>query len=786
MNKNFLEYEMKIYALSVFGREFDNLTTEEKFYCVSKSLMEEISEKMSDTKKKFEGKKKAYYFSAEFLMGRAFSNNLINLGYKKEVKSILEKLGADYNAIEESESDAGLGNGGLGRLAACFLDSAATLNYSLTGYGIRYRYGIFDQKLENGYQVEKADEWLKNGDPFSVKREDLKVKVEFSDQTVYAVPVDMPIIGYGGETVNILRLWEAKAISEFDFEAFNEQDYVKAVQEKIDAENISKVLYPNDSNEKGRILRLRQQYFFVSASLQDLIKEFKKKYDDFNDFPKYHAIQLNDTHPAVGIPELIRLLKLEGINFDHAFKIAQKTFAYTNHTILKEALEQWPVHIFKELLPDVYHIIERINERLRNELDSKGITDENKNEYLIIHNGSIKMAWLAIYGSFSTNGVARLHSNILKESELNNWYRLYPERFNNKTNGITQRRWLLKANPELSDFITDLLGHDMWITDLDYLNELEKFADDDEIIKRFIEIKKVKKLQLKEYILENEGIEIDENSIFDIQIKRLHEYKRQLLNAFHVLYLYNKLKTDENFDMAAQTFIFGAKAAPGYYRAKSIIKFINDIKEKVNNDDETNDKLKVVFATNYGVSYGELLFPGADISEQISTAGKEASGTGNMKFMLNGAPTIGTLDGANIEIVEESGEENNYIFGLKVSDIKNIENTYNPKHVYENNYELKKVIDSLVDGTFGEETREEYKGIFDSLVNGSSWNRADEYYVLEDFDSYKNAQSNLNNDFKDPIKFYRKAFMNMVNAGKFSSDRTIEEYAKEIWEIEKH
>ncbi|NLC66262.1 MAG: glycogen/starch/alpha-glucan phosphorylase [Clostridium sp.] len=786
MNKNFLEFEMKIYALSVFGREFDDLTNEEKFYCLSKSLMEEISEKMNDTEKKFEGKRKAYYFSAEFLMGRALSNNLINLGYKKEVKDILEKLGTDYNSIEESESDAGLGNGGLGRLAACFLDSAATHDYSLTGYGIRYRYGIFDQELENGYQVEKADEWLKHGDPFSVKREDLKVKVNFRDQSVYAVPVDMPIVGYGGKTVNILRLWESKAITEFDFEAFNEQDYVKAVQEKIDAENISKVLYPNDSNEKGRILRLRQQYFFVSASLQDLVRKFKETNSDFNDFPKYHAIQLNDTHPAVAIPELIRLLKIEGINFEDAFNIAQKTFAYTNHTILKEALEQWPVHIFKDLLPDVYHIIERINDKLSKELDSKGVVGENKREYLIIEGGSIKMAWLAIYGSYSTNGVARLHSNILKASELNNWYRLYPERFNNKTNGITQRRWLLKANPELSEFITKLLGHDRWITNLDYLKDLEKFADDDEIIKEFIEIKKIKKSQLKEYILEKEGIEIDENSIFDIQIKRLHEYKRQLLNAFHVLYLYNKLKTDKDFDMAPQTFIFGAKAAPGYYRAKSIIKLINDVKEKVNNDDETNDKLKVVFATNYGVSYGELLFPAADISEQISTAGKEASGTGNMKFMLNGAPTIGTLDGANIEIVEEAGSENNYIFGLEVSDIKNIENSYNPKQVYENNHDLKKVIDSLVDGTFGEETRDEFRQIFDSLVNGGSWNRADEYYVLEDFEDYRKTQAELNEDFKNPIKFYRKAFLNMVNAGKFSSDRTIEEYAKEIWKIKKY
>ena len=593
---------MQGYALTTFGMNFEDLGNKEKYTVFSKAIMEDILPQWQASLKKFDGKKKAYYLSAEFLMGRALSNNLINLRKLEEMKEMLEGLGIDYNALEEAESDAGLGNGGLGRLAACFLDSAATLNYSLTGYGIRYNYGIFEQQFINGYQVEKGDEWLSQGDSWSVRREDKKVLVTFKGQTVVAVPYDTPIIGFGGDTINTLRLWQSEAVNVFDFGAFNNQDYDKAVKEKNDAENISKVLYPNDSMEKGKILRLKQQYFFVSASLQDLIREHKKNHNDFKNFAKLHAVQLNDTHPAVAVPELVRLLGLEGVSFKKAMSIAVDTFAYTNHTILKEALEQWSVKLYKKILPDVYKIIVKIDNMMKKELLEKGVSEEKLSEFAIIADGNIKMAWLSIYGTHSTNGVAQLHTNILKETELREWYLLYPERFNNKTNGITQRRWLVEANPRLAEFITDLLGNEEWIINLDNLKELKKFASDDEVIRRFIEIKKSKKKELKEYILAKEGVDIDENSIFDIQIKRLHEYKRQILNAFHILYLYNRLKEDETFDITPRTFIFGAKAAPGYDRAKAIIKFINAIAELVNNDESIQGKIKVVFVENYGVS----------------------------------------------------------------------------------------------------------------------------------------------------------------------------------------
>lgn len=775
---------MQGYALTTFGMNFEDLGNKEKYTVFSKAIMEDILPQWQASLKKFDGKKKAYYLSAEFLMGRALSNNLINLRKLEEMKEMLEGLGIDYNALEEAESDAGLGNGGLGRLAACFLDSAATLNYSLTGYGIRYNYGIFEQQFINGYQVEKGDEWLSQGDSWSVRREDKKVLVTFKDQTVVAVPYDTPIIGFGGDTINTLRLWQSEAVNAFDFGAFNNQDYDKAVKEKNDAENISKVLYPNDSMEKGKILRLKQQYFFVSASLQDLIREHKKNHNDFKNFAKLHAVQLNDTHPAVAVPELVRLLGLEGVSFKKAMSIAVDTFAYTNHTILKEALEQWSVKLYKKILPDVYKIIVKIDNMMKKELLEKGVSEDKLSEFAIIADGNIKMAWLSIYGTHSTNGVAQLHTNILKETELREWYLLYPERFNNKTNGITQRRWLLEANPLLAEFITELLGDESWITNLDNLKELKKFASDDEVIRRFIEIKKSKKKELKEYILAKEGVEIDENSVFDIQIKRLHEYKRQILNAFHILYLYNRLKEDETFDITPRTFIFGAKAAPGYDRAKAIIKFINAIAELVNNDESIKGKIKVVFVENYGVSYAQRLFPAADISEQISTAGKEASGTGNMKFMLNGAPTIGTFDGANVEIVEEAGLENNYIFGLTVEQIEEIKDSYDPVKELKKNKRLKKVVDALTDGTFDLKPQETFEELKNSLLKGASWHTPDNYFVIKDFDAYVEAQEKVGEDFKNELEFYRKAFINMASAGKFSSDRTIEEYAKEIWNIE--
>lgn len=783
MNKEMMTLRMNGYAMTTYGRNLKNLNEKEKYTVFSKALMEDILPKWQASEEKFEGKKKAYYLSAEFLMGRALSNNLINMGTLKEMKEMLSSMGIDYNAIEEAESDAGLGNGGLGRLAACFLDSAATLNYSLTGYGIRYNYGIFEQKFANGYQVEEGDNWLEHGDSWSIRRQDEKVKVDFKDQSVYAVPYDTPIIGYGGETINTLRLWQSEAINPFHFSAFNDQKYDKSVKEMNDAANISKVLYPNDSLEKGKILRLKQQYFFVSASLQDMVREYKKTHKDFKQFSKLHAVQLNDTHPAVAIPELIRLLDREGVSFKKALQIAIDTFAYTNHTILKEALEQWSVKLYKKILPDVYKVIVKIDNLLRKELVAKGLPTDEIGEFEIIHEGNIRMAWLSIYGTHSTNGVARLHTDILKETELSEWYQLFPERFNNKTNGITQRRWLLESNPKLSAFITELLGSDSWITNLDDLSKLKKYASDDEIIKRFMNIKIEKKLELKAYIKNKEGIEIDENSIFDIQIKRLHEYKRQLLNAFHILYLYNRLKEDKDFKMEPRTFIFGAKAAPGYVRAKAIIKFINEIGNMVNNDETINGKLKVVFVENYGVSYAQKLFPAADISEQISTAGKEASGTGNMKFMLNGAPTIGTFDGANVEIVEEAGLDNNYIFGLTVEEIEELKGEYNPKKELENNPRLKKVVDSLIDGTFAIDTKEMFTELHDSILKGASWHDPDNYFIVRDFEGYREAQERVSEDFKNQLEFYRKGFINMASAGKFSSDRTIYEYATEIWDI---
>ncbi|MBP2027660.1 starch phosphorylase [Acetoanaerobium pronyense] len=778
---------IKTHALLNFGKQIESCTEKEKYVALSKAIMEEVVLDWEDSKNKFEGKKKAYYLSAEFLMGRALSNNLINLNEKEKVEDILSEIGLSYNDIEEAEEDAGLGNGGLGRLAACFLDSAATLDYSLTGYGIRYEFGIFKQKFINGFQVEEADNWLEYGDPWSIRKNSEKIVVSFSDQDVVAVPYDTPIIGYGKNTINTLRLWKSEPINVFDFEKFNDQKYDLSVKEKNNAENISKVLYPNDSNEEGKILRLKQQYFFVSASLQDMIRKFKVNNTDFKKFPDFHAIQLNDTHPAVAIPEMMRLLtEFEGIRWEDAWEITVNTFAYTNHTLLAEALEQWPVKLYKKLLPDVYKIIVKINTQLKSDLKKKKIDKKDFGKFEIISDKNIKMAFLSIYGSFSTNGVAQLHTDLLIHSELKDWYDLYPERFNNKTNGITQRRWLLQSNPELSEYITELLGSDSWITSLEKLKELEKFSDDTKVLTKFMEIKQEKKDQLAKYIKEHEGIDVDPSSIFDIQIKRLHEYKRQILNALYILDLYFRLKEDKNLDIVPRTFIFGAKAAPGYFRAKGIIKFINDIKELINNDEEIDGKIKIVFVENYRVSYAEKLFPAADISQQISTAGKEASGTGNMKFMLNGAPTIGTFDGANVEIVEEAGEENNFIFGLRVEDIEEIEDSYNPNTEYNKIKGLKRALDTLVDGTFDDGETGMYKELYDSILKGASWHKSDVYYVMKDFDSYRDAQQKVNDEFKNKLGWAKKCWINMANAGKFSSDRTIEQYSKEIWKIEKN
>ena len=749
--------------------------------------MEDIAEDWYETNKLYSQKKQAYYFSAEFLMGRALGNNLINLGVLDEVKEVLTELGIDYNKVEDAEEDSALGNGGLGRLAACFLDSLATLNLPGHGYGIRYRNGIFNQSFKDGYQVEKPETWLKYGDVWSVMRPADEVIVSFGDGSVRAVPYDMPIIGYGTRNINTLRLWEAKSLVDLDLGKFNQQDYLHATQDKTRAEDISRVLYPNDSTDEGKKLRLKQQYFFVSASLQDILRKYKRIHGtNFDEFPSYVAIQLNDTHPVIAIPELMRLfVDLEGLSWEKAWSIVEKTFSYTNHTILAEALEKWWVGLYEQVVPRVYQITQGINNQLRGFLAERFPNDTARQDRMsIIQGNMIHMAWLAIYGTHATNGVAALHTEILKHKELKDWYELYPERFLNKTNGITQRRWLLQSNPELSALITELIGNE-WITDLSQLKKLEAYVDDEEVLKKLLSIKHAKKIELVKYLREVQGIEVNPNSIFDIQIKRLHEYKRQLLNIFHVIGLYNKLKLNPSMSFQPVTYIYGAKAAPGYLVAKGIIRLINEVAQVINKDPETNGKLRIVFVENYRVSVAQKLFPAADISEQISTAGKEASGTGNMKFMLNGALTIGTLDGANVEIVEEAGEENNFIFGLKVNEIEEMRAKGYDPHVPYNSVEgLKKIVDSLIDGTFNDLGTGIYGTIHRSLMENAPWHQADQYFVLEDFEAYRNAQKRINVEYRDRLGWAKKQLMNIANAGKFSSDRTIKEYADEIWFIE--
>ena len=774
-------------AYQHFGKEFDELTNKEKYHVVSKAIMQYIIPQWLETEAFFEDKKKAYYLSAEFLMGRALGNNLINLKIEEDVRDILSEMETSLGKVEDAEHDAGLGNGGLGRLAACFLDSAATEGYPLIGYGIRYEYGIFHQQFINGEQVEEADNWGALTDPWALRRESERCMVTFSDQTVYAVPYDTPIIGYGGKTINKLRLFVAEPLKDFDFQDFNNGRYRESVSDLNDARTITRILYPNDNTHEGKILRLKQQYFFTSASLQDMVRKHKAKKIGFDNFHKYHAIQLNDTHPSVAVPELIRLLMKEGLEFSKAFDITQQTLAYTNHTILQEALEKWNIHLFQQFLPEIYSIIERIQEKLTLEMTQKQLSvQEIENLAIIDHRSNvIHMAYLAIYGTHSTNGVAQLHSNILKTTELRHWYKIYPERFNNKTNGITQRRWFLLSNPEMSAFVTELLGSDAWITELTELKGLMAFADDEEVIKRFMEIKKIKKQQLADYVKFHESTTLDTNSIFDIQIKRMHEYKRQLMNAFHILDLYYRIKEKGETMGCKRTFIFGAKAAPGYFRAKGIIKYIHEIKHLIDNDEDVKEHLEVVFVENYDVSYAELLFPAADISEQISTTGKEASGTGNMKFMLNGACTVGTLDGANVEIVEEAGMENNFIIGLKIEVMSGLRKKYKHKECYEKFPGLKRVVDSLVDGTFSDDGTGAFRDLHISLLDGHSWETADDYFVLRDFDEYRQAQNRICDVWQDPLKFARMCFVNMANAGKFSSGRTIVHYEEDIWNVEK-
>ncbi|MDY6328705.1 MAG: glycogen/starch/alpha-glucan phosphorylase [Lachnospiraceae bacterium] len=769
-----------------YNKTIKEASTVELYNAVSKAAMKSLANQWSwET-----DSKKVCYFSAEFLIGRLVYNNLMNLGLMNQLADLFAENGIDIRVFEEIEDNA-QGNGGLGRLAACFLDSAATQNVTLNGYGIRYRYGIYKQYFENGFQKETADNWTKFGDPWSIRREEDKVRIDFKGQSVWAVPYDTPVIGYGAAKINTLRLWQAEPIEEFNFALFNDQKYDKSFKEKNDAEAITAVLYPNDSTDAGKKLRLKQQYFFSSASLQDILKKYKAKYgNDFSKLSKEYAIQLNDTHPVVSVPELCRILvENEGLSFNKALKICKEVFAYTNHTVMAEALEKWSIKLFKSVLPNVYKYVVKINNALIKDLEKMGITGTDVEKYQIIDNPYddnkawyiIHMARLAIYASHSTNGVAAIHTEILKNDALKEWYEIYPERFNNKTNGITQRRWLALANEELAGFINDKIGNG-WITNLDELKKLEKFKSDKNVIKEFDAIKKIKKQQLAEYIKEKEGIDVNPNFIFDIQVKRLHEYKRQLLNAFSILDIYYGLKDGRIKDFTPTVFIFGAKAAPGYARAKGIIKFINEIAKMIANDPEVNDKLQVVFISNYCVSYAEKITPAADVSEQISTAGTEASGTGNMKFMLNGAVTLGTYDGANVEIVAEAGEENNYIFGARVEDIEKIKDSYDPKKIYNENPRIKKVVDTLIDGTLSDDGTGLFQNLYNSLFETLPWEKADKYYLLEDLMSYCDAKLQVNKDYADTLKFREKCFMNTANAGKFSSDRTILQYAKEIWE----
>ncbi|RUA06564.1 MAG: glycogen phosphorylase [Fusobacteria bacterium] len=772
-----------------YGSELEEAQPFEVYNCLTEVIMEEIGKSWKETKNTYENGRQAFYFSAEFLMGRAFSNNLINLGIYDGVKELIEELGLDINEIEAAEGDAGLGNGGLGRLAACFIESMATLNLPGTGYGIRYKFGMFKQKFENGFQTEYPDNWLKYGDPWSVRKESEKVIVRFNEERIIAVPYDTPIIGYGTKNINTLRLWQAEAIEELNLGEFSEQHYEAALRDKNFAENISRVLYPNDDTEEGKKLRLRQQYFFSSASLQDIVRKFKLKHGtDFEKLPEFVSIQLNDTHPVVAIPELMRILvDVEGILWVDAWNIVKKTFAYTNHTILAEALEKWYTELFRSVLPRIYEIVVGISNQFNTLLMEKYPNDIERRKRMAIINPDSKlihMAWLAIYGSYAVNGVAALHTEILKNVELRDWFELYPNKFQNKTNGVTQRRWLLKSNPELASLITELIG-DKWITDLSELKKLEKFVDDKEVLEKFLDVKQTKKEQLAKFIKSNTGVTVDTNSIFDVQVKRLHEYKRQILNILHVMDLYNRIKENPSMKVTPKTYIFGAKSAPGYFRAKAIIKLINEVALKVNNDEDVAGRLKVVFVENYNITPAEHIFPGADVSEQISTAGKEASGTGNMKFMMNGAPTLGTLDGANVEIVEEAGIENNFIFGMKVEEIEELRRKgYNPRQAMEETEGLSKVMSQLTDGTYNDNGTGMFENIKRSLLEGEHWHGADEYFVMKDFADYRRVRESIDEAFEDRLGWARKAWMNISNSGKFTSDRTISQYAEEIWRIE--
>ena len=793
----------------LYRKKLEEATQEQIFQAVSYTVKDVIIDNWLETQNAYKEQdpKTVYYMSMEFLMGRALGNNLINLTAYKEVKEALDELGLDLNVIEDQEPDPALGNGGLGRLAACFLDSLATLNYSAYGCGIRYRYGMFKQQIKDGYQVEVPDNWLKDGYPFELRRPEYAKEVHFGGyvdveydpatgsnkfvhkgyQAVKAVPFDMPIVGYNNKIVNTLRIWDAEPIVDFELDSFDKGDYKKAVEQENLARNIVEVLYPNDNHMAGKELRLKQQYFFVSASLQAAIDKYKKNHKDIMKLHEKVTFQMNDTHPTVAVAELMRILMdEEGLGWDDAWSVTTKCVAYTNHTIMAEALEKWPVELFSRLLPRVYQIIEEINRRFILDIQAKypGNYDKIK-KMAILYDGQVKMAHLAIVAGYSVNGVARLHTEILKKQELKDFYEMMPEKFNNKTNGITQRRFLLHGNQLLADWVTDHIGPE-WITDLSQISKLKVYVDDEKAQQEFMNIKYQNKVRLAKYILEHNGVEVNPRSIFDVQVKRLHEYKRQLLNILHVIYLYDQIKKHPEMDFYPRTFIFGAKASAGYARAKKIIKLINSVADVVNNDASIEGKLKVVFIENYRVSNAEMIFAAADVSEQISTASKEASGTGNMKFMLNGAPTLGTMDGANVEIVEEVGQENAFIFGLSADEVINYENNggYDPRVIYNTDDEIRQVLTELVNGTFSSDT-ELFRDLYNSLLNQNGGERADQYFILADFRSYAAAQKKVEEAYRDEKGWARMAMMNTACAGKFTSDRTIQEYVDDIWHLDK-
>ena len=791
-----------------FRKTIDEATPQQVYQAVAYAVKDVIIDNWIATQKTFDDLKvkKVYYLSMEFLMGRALGNNIINLGEQKEIREALEELGFDLNAIEDQEPDPALGNGGLGRLAACFLDSLATLGYPAYGCGIRYHYGMFKQKIENGYQIEAPDEWLKNGYPFEIRRAEYATEVKFGGyvktvwngqrnvfvqegyQSVLAVPYDMPIVGYGNNVVNTLRIWDAQPINTFSLTAFDKGDYQKAVEQENLAKNLVEVLYPNDNHYAGKELRLKQQYFFNSASLQVAIKKFKEQNEDIHMLPEKVVFQMNDTHPTVSVAELMRiLLDEEHLEWEDAWDITTRCCAYTNHTIMAEALEKWPIELFSRLLPRIYQIVEEINRRFLLEVGQKYPNNYEKvKKMAIIFDGQVKMAHLAIVAGFSVNGVARLHTEILKKQELRDFYEMMPEKFNNKTNGITQRRFLLHGNPLLAQWVTDKIGNE-WITDLPHISKLAIYAEDEKCRQEFMNIKYQNKLRLAKYIKDHNGIDVNPRSIFDVQVKRLHEYKRQLLNILHVMYLYNQLKDNPGIDMVPRTFIFGAKAAAGYQIAKKTIKLINSVADVINNDKSINGKIKVVFIEDYKVSNAEIIFAAADVSEQISTASKEASGTGNMKFMLNGALTLGTMDGANVEIVEEVGEDNAFIFGLTSDEVINFENNggYNPVEIFNTDQEIRRVLMQLINGYYAPQDPELFRDIYNSLLNTKNSAKADTYFILKDFHSYADAQQRVEAAYRDETKWAKAAMMNVACSGKFSSDRTIEEYVRDIWHLKK-